>query len=389
MSTTFTTTVHRKPKLMNYAATDTTSQQPNPPSPPLTEDANLKEGWVIPFVHPTIVWFVQAIVAFVFYGLPFLLINVVGLLLSTFVWPFKNAKWWSPDDKTLDDAVAQAFAACDAVEEKLGAADPEGLSKGKVYPAVSCLGVGHKSGRYFGLWYYLVKHGLVDFEHTHMYGYSMASIVTVLLAAALREEDHDARLAALKKSARLWISYGMEFLPNALTHPSLIQLSGGLIRKLEQALPEDVSYLKGRLHIILTRVSATKRPLQVVSDFTGREDLISAVRASSYWPWQFNLAPVYSFRGEPVIDGGYALQNALPDSTSPETAPCMMGRVRSGEGASVWTSNLVLQRVLDPLRLAFPLFRAEWIAEDFAAGYEMAHAQHKQHLLQLATLKQE
>ena len=109
--------------------------------------------------------------------------------------------WWTPDPTRVKKAVAGAFLACDAVEDELGPADPSGKTAGKAYPAVSCFGVGHRSGRYFGMWYYLLKHDLVD-SSTHIIGYSMASIAVSLLAAAMCEPDHDARLEAL--ASKCW-----------------------------------------------------------------------------------------------------------------------------------------------------------------------------------------
>lgn len=63
----------------------------------------------------------------------------------------------------MEGFVDDVFKACDKVEEELGPADPEGKTKGKVYPAVSCNGVGHKSTRYFGLYYYLVSSSCILF----------------------------------------------------------------------------------------------------------------------------------------------------------------------------------------------------------------------------------
>ena len=77
----------------------------------------------------------------------------------------------------MKKGVEDVVKACDALDKELGPADPEGIAKGKVYPAVSMNGVGHKSTRYFGYFYYLIKHDLIDPNVTHVYGYSMASLI--------------------------------------------------------------------------------------------------------------------------------------------------------------------------------------------------------------------
>jgi len=359
---------------------------PHTSSGSLDADANLTEGWYVPGVHPTLLWlgcaFVLLPVWLAVIGMNWamwLLTRLPGLA-------FLDGYWMAADPLVVKQCVADAFLACDAVEKKLGPADPTGSTQGKAYPAVTCFGVSHKSGRYFGMWYYLLKHDLVD-RNTNIYGYSMASIVVALLAAAMCETTHEKRLEALAAGVGLWVAYGREFYLNLfLGLPNIIRLMGGMTNKLRAHLPDDITPLQGKLHIVLTRIYPVGKNLWVVNDFSDKEDLINALKCSCYWPWQMGWGPAEPFRGQLVIDGGFVLKSPIPNAASRATAPCMVGSVEVGDAGAIWTKNPALMFILDNLRSGFPLFRDTDIAADFALGYQQALEQHQLHIGQLAAL---
>ena len=233
-------------------------------------------------------------------------------------------------------------------------------------------------------------------------GYSMASIVMSFGAAAALEKTHAARISAFRASMGLWVRYGREFLPNCVYGwPCCFKLLGALVEMLEGALPADVSALAGRLHIVLTRVCPTAAPLWVVSEWSSRADLAACIRGSCYWPWQMDWWPCTTFRGTPVIDGGFVLKEAVPAQTAPVDSapcggdaspcaspcysPCFVGNVGAGESAAIWfSSERPLLRMLgDQFRYAAPLYREADIAADIALGYQIALAQHRKHAHEL------
>ena len=127
---------------------------------PSALDYGLEEGWYLPGVHPILLWAVLACVPWPMWCFIVWIPNCIGAAIAKVR---GEHYWWREDEKVVRRIVCSAIDACDAVEARLG---PAVSSPTKPYPAVSCFGVGHKSGRYLGMWYYLLKHDLVD-EKTH------------------------------------------------------------------------------------------------------------------------------------------------------------------------------------------------------------------------------
>lgn len=77
---------------------------------------------------------------------------------------------------------------------------------------------------------------------------------------------------------------------------------------IEGILPSDAHSLAAdRLHVSITDLKCCKNHL--ISKFTSREDLVTALLASSYIPVYAGIQPV-DFRGRKYIDGGFT--DALP-----------------------------------------------------------------------------
>ena len=381
--------------------------------PPLGDDANLTEEWFVPGVPPILTWAALGF-GLLGYWFPFV---VVPNLVYRYLPSLSKALWFFPDHVLVASIVGTAFAACDAVEVRLGPADPQRRSAGKHYAAFSCRGVGHKSSRFFGHAYYLLKHDLLG-PRTHLYAYSFASIVMALVARAAAAPTREARVAGLRRGASAWVRFHRLFLLNyVLGWTSIQRIFDGLLQAVRPCLEADVdggdsgdgggggggddggeglaraggcaTTFNGRLHIIVTRLYPLKRPLWVVSDFGSVDELLDVIRASCYWPWQLAWGPAVWLRGQYVADGGFVLKTPLPAPSSAATHPCMLGVIPDSGSLSAtaqWTRGgqdkpgILVQMLMDQLRFSVPNFRVADIAADFAAGYEHAWQQHREHV---------
>ncbi|KAL4424342.1 hypothetical protein ABPG75_001643 [Micractinium tetrahymenae] len=80
----------------------------------------------------------------------------------------------------------------------------------------------------------------------------------------------------------------------------------------EELLPEDAAQrVSGKVHIALAQLDSQQAHLNgsaswLVGRFSNKEDLKSALAATSYIPGFSGPAPFAVFRGQPVIDGGFA-----------------------------------------------------------------------------------
>jgi len=347
--------------------------------------------WMIPYIgHPFFIWIMGAI-----FLIPFLFLNTLYLICKRFPpWSW-DWRMCAPSDEHMEGFVDDVFKACDKVEEELGPADPEGKTKGKVYPAVSCNGVGHKSTRYFGLYYYLIKHDLID-RNTHCYAYSMASLVISCCYVCVRPSTKEGRLKALRDMILMWMQYGMEFLPNFPLHFSLDAMVGRVFSSMKKSIHKVMAENNldrnkekpDHLHIVVTRVFDLEKPGWVVSDWESYEDLVETCKASCSFPWQQEFYPWIKVKGIPCIDGGCSMVEMLPDQGIPEFTPCMHGQVGPLEAASIYGyTDPIRLALLDTFRLGLPMFRAKDYAADIAEGYRMAHRIHKSHIEALAALK--
>ena len=81
-------------------------------------------------------------------------------------------------------------------------------------------------------------------------------------------------------------------------------LANILMDGLERLLPDDIHIrASGRLFVSMTKIS--DRSNQLVSSFVSKQDLLEALRASSFVPFMSGWLPP-RFRGNLVFDGGYS-----------------------------------------------------------------------------------
>lgn len=178
----------------------------------LNDDASLTEDWYVSGVHPTLVWAAVAFVPMFIYWWPFVVVpNLIYAALPS----LSCALYLMPSKPKVSRLSAGALAACDAVEARLGPADPQQRSAGKAYPAFACQGIGHKSSRYFGHAYYLLSHDLIG-PRTQLYGYSFAAVVMTMVALAASEPSRGKRLVAFRRGVEAWVSFQRLFLLNYL-----------------------------------------------------------------------------------------------------------------------------------------------------------------------------
>ena len=93
-----------------------------------------------------------------------------------------------------------------------------------------------------------------------------------------------------------------------------------LMDGLDRLLPDDIHLrASGRLFVSMTKIS--DRSNQLVSCFSSKQDLLEALRASSFVPFMSGWRPP-RFRGDLVFDGGYSdnlpvFQDGLTITVSP------------------------------------------------------------------------
>ncbi|KAL4431983.1 hypothetical protein ABPG77_000250 [Micractinium sp. CCAP 211/92] len=95
----------------------------------------------------------------------------------------------------------------------------------------------------------------------------------------------------------------------------------------DELLPETAAQqVSGKLHIALAQLDSQREHLDgsaswLVGSFSGKEDLKNALAATSYIPGFSGPAPFVLFRGQPVIDGGFA--NGFKQLCGQESGDCL------------------------------------------------------------------
>jgi hypothetical protein len=162
--------------------------------------------------------------------------------------------------------------------------------------SISFAGGGFRTISYVGQLIYLEKRGMIDVGKTKFYGASLGALVAV--GMIIGETNMEARLRIISGMLEYVCEVHNDWI-------GMWGLCGTATRQvLENALPEDVSTINGRIFIAVT-VLLPYPHCQLVSEFKSKQDLIETLLASQFIPLFTEGIPLFKFwRGRPCIDGG-------------------------------------------------------------------------------------